>query len=63
VAEAIEAFQWEYILATLSGYSSVLVFTANEFYQDVAARQITHYLREDNEEKEAAKADERPGNT
>jgi transcriptional regulator of arginine metabolism len=62
VAEAIEASEWEYVLATLSGYSSVLVFTENEFYQDVAARQITHYLREDNE-KQAAKPDERPGNT
>jgi transcriptional regulator of arginine metabolism len=65
VAEALEATHLEDVLATHAGYSSVLVFSGNVIFRDVVWHHLNYYLSEEGEgkEKEAAKADERPGNT
>ena len=60
VAEVLEATQLEDVVATLPGYSSVLVFSENTIFRDVVWHHLNSYLTEDGEgkEQEAAKADE-----
>ncbi len=55
VAEVLEATQLEDVVATLPGYSSVLVFSGNTIFRDVVWHHL-YYLSEDGEG--AAKAGE-----
>ena len=59
VAEAVEASQWEDVVATVAGYSSVLILTENKFFQDVVWHHLKHYLDMDSkaEEQESAKTE------
>jgi len=58
VAEVLEATQLEDVVATLPGYSSMLVFSENTIFRDVVWHHPNSYLTEDGEgkEQEAAKA-------
>jgi transcriptional regulator of arginine metabolism len=51
VAEVLEATQLEDVVATLHGYSSVLVFSENTIFRDVVWHHLNSYLTEDREEK------------
>lgn len=47
VAELLEASQWEDVLGTVAGYSSVLVLTHNKVFQDVIWHHLNYYLGEE----------------
>jgi transcriptional regulator of arginine metabolism len=51
VGEALEACGWEYIVGTVAGYSSVLIFTGNKIFHDVTWDLLNHYLGGEEEEK------------
>jgi len=58
VAEAIEASNWEDVVGTIAGYSSVLVLTQNVIFQGVVWRHLSYYLSEEGKEQEPAQAGE-----
>ncbi len=52
VAEALEASQWEDIVGTVAGHSSVLILTQHKFFQDLVWRRLSHILGEGTEKVE-----------
>jgi transcriptional regulator of arginine metabolism len=51
VGEALEACGWEDVVATVAGYSSVLILTTNKFFQDIVWQLLNHYLGSEGEEE------------
>jgi len=49
VAQAIEESGWEDVLGTVDGDSSVLILTANFFFQRLVYERLKYYLSEDGE--------------
>ena len=47
VAQAIEEDDWQDLVGTVSGYSSVLLLTDNFFLQKLAIQRLRHYLGAD----------------
>jgi transcriptional regulator of arginine metabolism len=44
VAQAIEDDQWEDLVGTLSGHSSVLLLTEHSFFQKLVYERLKHYM-------------------
>jgi transcriptional regulator of arginine metabolism len=57
VAQAIDAAEWEDIVGTLAGDSSVLILTENGFFQKLLFDRLKYYMGADEEEKEEEKAE------
>lgn len=49
VAQAIEDSQWEDIVGTVNGDSSVLILTENFIFQRLVYERLKHFLGEDND--------------